>query len=806
MHSLQQDLRYAMRRLFRASGFTAIAVVTIALGMGANSAIFSVVHGVLLQPLPYQEPDRLVALYHCPERYGRRTTMSGPNFWDVRRFSETLSDAAAYSRSRSILTGRGEPVRLDVAEVSVNLFDVLGVAPAHGRTFREDESEPGRTRVAILSDGLWQQRFGGDPAVLGSSITLDGEAVEVVGIMPPGFAFPAARQVWRPIVHDNDFTTEQRDAWYLGAVARMNPGVEVQQVQAEVTAIAQRLAAVYPEDNEGLDFAAVPLHDATVGEIRTAVLVLFVAVGVVLLIACANVANLLLARAAGRTTEMAIRTALGAGRWRLVRQLLTESVMLAMAGGALGLLLAVWGVDALVSLQPQGIPRLDNVRVSGTVMLYTFGLAILTGIVFGLVPAFQATGHRLGASLKEGGRGAVTSRTGARVRASLVVAQMTLAVVLLAGAGLLIRSFIKLQSVDPGFQAAEALTFELSLPDARYAALPQQVAFFDDLLPRLESIPGVSRAGGVVALPLSGTSFVLTFNVDGRPPLPPGQQQAMQVRIATPAFFDAIGIPLRRGRLFDERDREDAPPVVLLTETAAQSFFPGEDAIGRRVSLDWTRDGRRAGGEVVGVLGDTRETGLAEPEPPQIYLPFRQWPVQSMAVVLRTAVPPATVAEAARREVLAVDPDLPVSNVRTIEQLLARSVSQPRFYMTLLAIFAAVALVLAAIGTFGVLSYAVAQRTREIGIRIALGAGRGEVVGLVVRQAMLLAGVGAALGIAAAVFVSRAMASLLFGTSPADPLTLATVALGLLGVALGASCVPALRATRIDPTTALRAE
>ena len=804
MDAIRQDIRYAFRRLIKSPAFTLVALLTLGLGIGANTAIFSVVNAVLLQPLPYPDSHEIVGIYHLSD--GTRATMSGPNFTDVRRLNTTLEDVAAYTRTRTILTGRGEPVRLDGAEISASLFDMLGVQAALGRTFRADENETGKHRVAILGNALWKERFGGDAAIVGKTLTLDGVSHEIVGVMPDGFSFPAARSVWTPLEYTPDLTTEERGAWYLQVVGRLKPGVSPEQARAEVETIGRRLASQYPDDNDGLDFTAVPLHEAMVGDLRTAFWVLLGAVGFVLLIACVNVANLLLARAASREGEIAVRTALGAGRGRLVRQLLTESVILGLAGGALGLLVAVWGVEALIALEPQGIPRLAEVGVSPFVIAFTLGLSIVTGLLFGLVPAFQSTNGAL-ATLKEGGRGALTTRGGARMRTTLVVAEVALAVTLLAGAGLLIRSFGKLAAVDPGFDVKQALTFEISLPESRYAEPEQQVAFFDDLLPRLEAIPGVRNASGALALPLSGMSFVLTFEVAGRPPVPPSQQPAMQVRIATADYFESIGIPLERGRYFTEQDRAGTPKVVLLTAAAVKQYFPGEDPIGKTITLGWGRDGERAGGEVVGILGDIKDAGLAEPNPPQIFLPYPQWPVGRMTVLLDTAVTPATVADAARKTVYAVDGNLPVGSVRTLDEMVARSISQPRFYMTLLATFAGVALTLAAIGIFGVLSYAVAQRTREIGIRMALGAHHASVLGLIVREAMVMAAGGVVLGIVAAFLLTEwLVATLLFETSPHDPVTFVVVAAVLTMVSLAAAYIPARRATRVDPIVALRAE
>ena len=546
MDHLRQDIDYALRRLVKASGFTAVAVITLALGIGANSAIFSVVNGVLLKPLPYPEADRLVGVYHVTE--GQRAVMSGPNFIDVTGAAKSLENAAAVSSGNVILTDEGEPIRLEIAGVSASLFNVLRVRPLFGRTFNADEDTPGKTDVVVMSHALWKGRFGGDPNVIGKRIQLDGVAKEIIGVMPPGFSYPADREAWLPLKYDENFVSKQRAAWYLRVVARLNPGVTPEQSAAEVETLGRNLARQYPDKNEGVGMTTFPLHEAMVGDIRRSVLVLLGAVGFVLLIACANVANLLLARAAARESEMAVRAALGAGRGRLVRQLLTECVILSLAGGALGLLLGVWGVAFLVSLKPQGIPRLGAVAVDATVILFTFGIAVITGLVFGMVPALHATRRALSGSLKEGGRGAVTSRGGARARGILVVVEMALAVMLLAGAGLLMRSFLRLQSVDPGFNPTQTLSFELSLPDSRYEEETRQVAFFDRLLPRLRALPGVRSADAVLALPLSGTNINISFAVVGRPPLSSAQQPTFQVRIATPGYFSAIGIPLTRGR------------------------------------------------------------------------------------------------------------------------------------------------------------------------------------------------------------------------------------------------------------------
>ncbi|HET7697322.1 MAG TPA: ABC transporter permease [Vicinamibacterales bacterium] len=799
MDHLTQDIHYALRRLIKSPGFTGVAVLTLALGIGANSAIFSVVNGVLLEPLPYPQADRLVGVYHTSE--GGRTVMSGPNYTDVARLATSFENSAAYNTSRMILTGEGDAVRLQAAEVSASLFNVLYVRPALGRSFAADENTPGRTNVAILSHGLWEQRFGGDPAVIGRRVVLDGVPREVVGVMPRGFSYPSGREIWVPLEYDGNFVSRQRGAWFLGVVARLKGGITPGQSAAEVETLGRNLARQYPDANGEIGMTTMPLLEATVGEIRRSVLILLGAVGFVLLIACTNVANLLLARAAARESEMAVRAALGAGRGRLVRQLLTESVVLSLLGAGFGLLLAVWGVELLVSLKPEGIPRLSNVQVDGTV------IALVTGVLVGLVPAFTAT-RGISASLREAGRGAVTSRAGVHVRGLLVIAELALAVMLLAGAGLLMRSFLKLQAVDPGFDSAQALTFELTLSDSRYERDEARIQFFDQLLGRLRALPGVRSASAVMGLPLSGLDFIISFEVSGRPPVPPSQQPAIQVRVATPDYFDAIGIPLERGRGFTEADRIGTPRVVLITAAAARQFFPGEDPIGKTITLGWRRapGGERAGGEVIGIVGDVKDAALDEPNPPQIYMPLRQWPVSFMTVVMKTSVPPASLADAARAQLAAIDPNLPLSEASTLDAVVARSISQERFYLTLLTAFAGVALALAAIGIFGVLSYAVAQRTREIGIRMALGAQERTVIALIVREAMILVASGVVLGTLAARFLSETMTRMLFSITPADPVTFAAVAGLLMAVALLAAYIPARRATRVDPVVALRAE
>jgi putative ABC transport system permease protein len=805
MDSLREDLHYTFRRLRRNRGFAAVAIATLALGIGANSAIFSVVNAVLLRPLPYFESHRLVGVYHVSQ--GRRAVMSPANFLDLREQSRTLEDLAAVDPTEVTITGAGDPVRVRGSEVSATFFDVLRVRPVLGRTFASDENEPGKDKVVVLGYGLWQQRFGGRRDIIGSRVSVDATPRTIVGVMPAGFSYPSEHELWLPIEYNPD-TRNARGAWYLRVIARLAPGASAEQSASEIATLGKALQKAYPRQNTDVDFTTFPLHEALIGDLRPALLVLLGAVGFVLLIACANVANLLLARAVARETELAVRTAMGAGRGRLMRQLLTESLVLGIAGGLAGLLIAAWGAHVLVSLQPDDVPRLNEVAIDRRVVIFTMAVSVLTSLVFGAIPALQTTRGSLAGSLKDGARSVMVARGSARTRATLVVAEMALAMMLLAGAGLLVKSFGRLQAVDPGFRPDQTLSFELSLPSTIYGEPARISSFYDRIVERTRGLPGVTAAGGVMGLPLSGLSFSISFRVAGRPEPPPGQVPDMEVRVATPGYFLTLGVPLKRGRLFTDADDAEAPRVVILSEAAATRHFPNEDPIGKRIELGWGRGAGtpRAGGEVVGIVGDVREYGLDEEYPAEIYLPMRQRPVGRMTIVARTAVPPLGLADQVKHAVSELDPNLPVSNVRTVEQVVAESIAQPRFYMLLLAAFAAGALVLAAIGIFGVMSCSVAQRTREIGIRMALGAGGTTVVSMVVRQAMLLAFTGLALGVAAALALSRTMTTLLFDLSPTDPLTFATVTTILALVALVATWLPARRAASVDPMVALRAE
>jgi predicted permease len=804
--ALRQDLRFALRTLRRSPGFTAVAVLTLALGIGANTAIFSIVHGVLLRPLPWAEPEQLIRIFDF--KNGQRVTPTPSNFVDWREQSRSFEGMAAIDGGMSALTGvGGEPEMISTADVSANLFSLLRVRPLLGRTFVPGEDEWGAPKVAVLSEGLWRRRFGADPDVLGRSVTIGGVPRTVVGVVPNHRGYPLGTEVWAPIGWDPEVLPRMRGAHYLRVVARLKPDVALEGAQTEMAGIAARLEEQYRTQNAGYGVMLQPLHQVIVGDIRTPLLVLLGAVGFVLLIACANVANLLLVRAAGREAEIAVRTALGAGRGRIVRQLVTESILLSLIGGAAGILIAYWGSRAFVALAPRDIPRLGEVGLDATVLLFTVAVAVLTGVLFGLVPAIQVSRPDLAQTLKEGGRTGSRARRGSqRARGVLVVAEMALAVALLIGAGLLARSFVELQRVDPGFRPDGVITFDVSLPDSKYEELPAVRAFAGGLLDELRGLPAARSAALAFGIPLTGFDYSLSLEIAGRPPAPPEAMLTTEIRVATPEYFATMGIPIVRGRGFTSTDREGSPQVVVINRAAVRRFFPQEDPLGKRVSLGWSRDGVRMGGEIVGIIGDVRQFSLDSEVQPEMYMSFEQWPVQSISAVVRTSAEGAALATAVRALVHELDPDLPVVGFRALDDVVSESVSQPRFYSLLLAAFAVVALLLASVGIYGVIAYGVAQRTHEIGIRVALGASGARVLRTVVGQGLALALLGVALGVAIALWVTRALASLLYGVTATDPLTFAGVGLLLLAVAALACWVPARRAASIDPMVALRSE
>ncbi|MGB7926481.1 MAG: ABC transporter permease [Pyrinomonadaceae bacterium] len=810
MATLWQDARYGARMLLRNPGFAFVAVVTLALGIGANTAIFSVVNAVLLRPLPYESPEQLVRIGGANLRTGKEMGSFSPQDFNDWRARNTVFEAiAAYDGWSPSLTGAGEPEKIEAGRVSASFFSILRAQPAMGRAFLAGEDVRGNHLVVVLSHRLWQRRFGSDPAIVGKQITLSAIAYTIVGVMPASFETPRLTnamlnepELWSPFAPDlNDWTRDGRavDA----GIARLKPGATVEQAEAEMRTIAGQLEQQYPETNAGASVSLASLHESLVGRTRAALLLFLVAVGFVLLIACANVANLLLARAASRQKEIAIRTALGAGRARIIRQLLTESILLGTLGGALGLLLALWSTDLLVAGAADVLPRPGAIRMDGLVLGFTTLVSLLTGIAFGVAPALQASKPDLNEMLKEGGRTSGASAGSRRAQSLLIVAEVAVSLVLLVGAGLLLKSFLRLQEVKPGFNPERVLAMEMFLPGAKYPEEYQHVAFFEQVLERARALPGVEAAGVVSVLPVSENYDRFSFTVEGERPVPRSEAPSADRYMVSSGYLQALGIPLLSGRQFNEHDGAEAPPVVIVGETFARRYWPTGDAVGKRIR---TGDEKNPWREVVGVVADVKQYGLDTPSTLQLYLPHGQSPSQQMVMVVKTKGDPSSQIAAVRDEVWSVDRDQPVFNIRTMEQLLSKSVAQRRFNMLLLGIFASVALVLSAIGLYGVMAYSVTQRTHEIGIRMALGAQGRDVLKMIVRQGMMLALVGVAFGLAAALGLTRVMSSLLFNVSATDPWTFAGVSLLLSLVAFMACYIPARRATRVDPMIALRYE
>ena len=813
MNTLLQDIRFGVRMLLKSPSVSIVATIALALGIGANTAIFSVVNAVLLRPLPFPKSDSLVALFETDLQRGlQRGSHSYPNFFDLRSQNTVLERTACYHSSDYIMTGRGEPVRLQGAVVTADLFPLLGVSPMLGRTFLPDEDKPTETgRVAILSQSLFQKRFNSDPSIVNQAITLSGVSFTVVGVMPAGFEFPIQNdpvEFWTTIAGDasgKSPVTNQRGAHFLQVVGRLKPGVTIEQAQSEFNTIGARLEQQYPDTNTHRGVRVDSALSALVGDVRPMLLILLYAVACVLLIACANVANLLLARATSRHKEMAIRTALGASRVRVIRQLLTESVLLSLLGGAVGLMLAVWWSDLLIALGKEDIPRAVQVGIDWRVLGFTLGVSLVTGLVFGLAPAIHSSKRELVESLKEGGRGNSEGARRNKVRSVLVVAELAIAVVLLVGAGLLIQSLWRLQKVNSGLQPENVLTFNLGLPE-KYN-YEKQAQFFIDLKSRLEAMPGVQSASSILPLPLSGDRFSISFQIDGRP-VAPKDEPSGDFFAAGVGYFKTMGIPIIKGRDFDDRDRHGSTPVVIITETLARQFFPNEDPIGKRIKpgINTIEGETSPMRDIIGVAADVRNRGLATPPKPAYYVPQTQVPFDSAIMVIKTTGEPHSLVSAATKQVAAMDQDLPLYGVKSMEEYLSSSVAAPRFSTTLLSIFAAVALVLTVVGLYGVMSYSVAQRTNEIGIRLALGAQSRDVLLMIVKQGGTLILLGLVIGLAGAYALTRLIASLLFGVTAKDPITFGAVAVLLAIVALLACYVPALRATKVDPMNALRCE
>lgn len=814
METLIQDIRFGLRMLLRSPSVSIVATIALALGIGANTAIFSVVNAVLLRPLPFKDSDALIAVYETDSERGyERGSYSYPNFLDLRAQNTVFERIASYHGSDHIMTGQGDPARLTGTVVSSDLFPLLGVSPLLGRTFTAEEDKPSETaRAVILSEQLFQSRFNGDKSILNQSITLDGLSYTVIGVMPRSFEFPIQNErteLWTTMAIDasgSSPVTAQRGAHFLRLLARLKPGVTKEQAQAEASTIAARLEQQYPDTNTRKGTRLVPALEALVGDVRAPLLILLGAVACVLLIACANVANLLLARAMVRHKEMAIRSALGAGRIRIIRQLLTESVLLSLVGGSLGLLLAVWWSDLLVALGKEDIPRAIHVGIDWRVLGFTFGVSILTGLVFGLFPAIHSSKTQLTESLKEGGRTSGAGSYRNRIRGGLVVTELAVAVVLLVAAALLIQSLWRLQQVNPGLQPNNVLTFNVSLPDVRYNS-EKQSQFYQDLRSRISVLPGVKSVSSVLPLPLSGDRFSISFQIEGRP-VARGVEPSAEFFSVDNGYFQTMGIPLIKGRDFNQYDQQKSAPVMIVSETFARQYFPGEDPLGKRVhpGISTIEGQKSVMREIVGVAGDVRNRGLNVESRAAYYFPQTQMPFTQMVTVVKTTTDPKSLISAVTKEVAAMDKDIPLFSVKTMDEYLATSVATPRFNTTLLSIFATVALLLTIVGLYGVMSYSVAQRTSEIGIRLALGAQTGDVVKMIVKQGLTLVGLGIFFGVLGALGLMKVVSGLLFGVTTRDPFTFAVVALLLAITALFACLVPAWHATRVDPMEALRCE
>jgi putative ABC transport system permease protein len=811
IETLFQDIKYAITLLIKKPAFSIVAILGLMLGVGANTAIFSVVNALLLKPLPYNEPGRLVDLWSDNTVDPKAPhAISYTNFVDWRDQSQSFDGMAAYTQNDFNLTGSGEPERVHGAQTTYNLFSLLGVNPIAGRTFLPDEDKPGATPVAILSFSIWQHKFGGDRGVVGRSIDLDGSSVEVVGVLPPGFNFVRETDVWTPLAMRYD--PDRRLSLGLLGIGRLKTGVSLAQARSEMAGIASRLAEQYPATNKNWTVKLVPLQEDVVGEFRTGLLVLLGAVVLVLLISCANVANLLLAKATSRQKEVAIRLAIGAGRSRIIRQFLTESVILGLVGGTLGLVVALFGVKLLSGLG-RNVPRAEEIGVDARVLGFTLGVSILTGLVFGLAPAFQATRADLTSSLKEGTKGASGAGIRHRLRAALVVSEIALALILLIGSGLLIKSLRNIEAVGPGFDPKGIVTFDLQLPDSdKYKKPEQRASFFNQTLERIRAIPGVTAAAATMIIPLTPNGAVLLFYAEGQPHRGPEDYTAANYNVVSAGYFDTMHIPILQGRDFSDQDRQNSDPVMIISDTMARRYFGGQngtgsDAIGKRIKFGVRPDSRAPWMMIVGVSGDVKQTSLEQREgEAAMYLPCLQRPDNFTGFVVRTSGDLAGVSGALRSAVLDIDTEQPVADIKTMDQVMVEYNAQRRLIMLLLGIFAGVALLLASIGVYGVMAYAVTQRTHEFGIRLALGARQSAVLNMVVIQGMLLAACGIVLGIGAAFALTRLMSSLLFNVSTTDIAVFALVS-GLLGaIALVACSVPAMRATRVDPMVTLRYE
>lgn len=819
MSTLIQDFRYGLRTLLKSPGFTIVAVITLALGIGANTAIFSIVNAVLLKPLPFHEPDRLLFVtsgFSNQKDVARPFAMSYADFLDWRATAKSFSGMACYHGDNFTLTGLEQPLHISGVTVSGDFFNVVGQQPFLGRGFTRDEEKPG-TRVVVLSHQLWESAFHGDRGIVGRAIAMDKQSYTVVGVMAPGFVFPMEGdppQLWRTYAPEAETTdpreppiTAQRGAHFLQAVARLKPGVSLENGREELNVIARNLAAQYPDTNKKFPAAIVTEElEHLVGNNRTQLMILLISVAVVLMIACLNVANLLLVRASKRNREIAVRAALGARRGRVIRQMLTESTVLGVAGALLGIPLAMWALKVFISLNAQNMRRIESASLDGTVLAFTAAIALLTSIVFGLVPALRASSPNLTEFMKEG-RGTTAGSTHQRLRGMLVIAETTLGLALLVVAGLLLRSFHRILSVDPGLNPHNVLTVNFDLPEKKYNE-QQQIEFYTELLRRLQSVPGVTSDGAVTPLPLSGNGAIITFQIEGRP-VPKAEEPSADIKIVTPGYFHTLNIPLLNGREFTARDDDKAPGVVIVNQAFAQRFFPNEDVVGKHITPGASNHGEPQPREIVGVVANVKSRRLDVEDRPEYYIPDTQLNFGSMAVCLRTSVDPHSITSAVRNVVSSMDPDLPLYDIKTMDEYLAATLTTPRFQAMLLEGFAGLALVLTAIGLYGVVSYAVALRTHEIGVRMTLGASRSNVVSMVLKSGLQLTGIGLAAGVALALIAGRFIASrnsVLFGVKSTDALTFSAVVLIVAAVSLLACYIPAWRASKVDPMVALRYE
>ena len=816
--SLKRDVSYGLRILRKNPGFTAVAILTLVLGIGANTAIFSVINAVLLRPLPYTDPGSLVMVWESNSKVGNpHNTVSPPDYLDWKRQADGFSGMAAIFDQRANLTGGGLPEQIVLQDVSEDFFSVLGVNPILGPGFTPENGKEGHDDVVVLSYGFWKDRFAGDPGIVGKSVTINGHPLAIVGVAPQNFQWfikdgsltgGGKPQMWTPFAMPKAFAERKNVGRFLTVVARLKPGVSPLQAQSQMAGIAARIAEQFPDFNAYWGTNVVPLREQISGDLRPALLVLFAAVGLVLLIACANVSSLLLARAANRERELAVRTAIGASPWQIARQLLTESVLLAFIGGVIGIALAVWGTNAILAASPANLLDLRSISIDWRVLAFAAGVTLAAGLIFGFLPSFIASQSGTSETLKEGGRGSSAARHRGYARNAFVLAQVCFALVLLAGSGLLIRSFIRLAGVDPGFDASHLLTFKVSLPRARYKDDPARLAFFHEFLGRVANVPGVRAVTMNSYPPFSGLGAGTAVHLLSQPTRSMGDLPDSLVRVVGANYFSTMQIPLRAGRDFSPEELAQERHVVIINQAFADKYLAGVNPLGQKavIFMRSLEEDKNPACEIIGVVGDVRQIGLDTPSEPTVYWPHPELVYSEMAILVRTSVDPLAAVSAIRNELRQMDTELPMAAIASMDQLLGDSISRSRFTMLLLGIFAAIALVLASVGIYGVIAYSVAQRTQEFGIRMALGANRGDVLRLVLRYGTRLLLLGLALGLAASFVVTRLIATLLYGTSPTDPLTLTAVTILLALVALAACYIPARRATRVDPIVALRYE